>query len=180
MVSRIETKVGIRVESVGVPLSVIAAQIVVVLVAGLICAILIKNLGPKPFEHPVLPVGVLGTGLIVFFVLLSWIVEVAWPLPQVVHGYIEAPDNFLLLDARIAVLDVMEQELLTVEGGRVDTSNGYFYLAYEKSFGVSPRWLVVDLKKCETTRKRLSLGALRNEQEIRVRVQCTPATQTNF
>lgn len=164
-----------RIEGVlafaGIELPLFGVQIGIFAVAALLLALSLRRAWPKPLDAPLALIASLGSGLLVLFVAAFWIGGWLWPLPGVVSGAVEAGSGTMPTDLRVRLLDARGREIQT-EGGRVDTTNGRFSLAYTGGVAARPQMLVLTTSDCAPQRQPLSLPRLRAGADIVVSFDC--------
>lgn len=167
MVERIEAVLAFA----GIDLPLLGVQIGIFAVAVLLLAVSLRRALPKPLDAPLALLASLGSGLLVLFVAAFWIGGWLWPLPGIVAGTVEANATPMPADLRVRLLDARGREIQT-EGGRVDTTNGRFSLAYAGGVAARPQVLVLTTSGCAPQQQQLSLQRLRAGADIVVSFDC--------
>ena len=164
-----------RIEGVlafaGIELPLVGVQIGIFAVAVLLLALSLRRAWPKPLDAPLALIASLASGLLVLFVAAFWIGGWLWPLPGIVTGTVEAGSVTMPADLRVKLLDARGREIQT-EGGRVDTTNGRFSLAYAGGAAARPQVLLLTTGECAPQQQQLSLPRLRVGADIVVSFDC--------
>ena len=164
-----------RIEAVlafaGIELPLFGVQIGVFAVAAGLFALSLRRVWPKPLDAPLALIAGLGSGLLMLFIAMFWIGGWLWPLPGVLMGTVETSAAQMPADLRVKLLDARGREL-QIEGGRVDTTNGRFSLAYAVGVGARPRVLLLTASGCAPQRQEMSLPRLRAGADVVVRFDC--------
>lgn len=159
---------------VGLDLPAQVSQVALFILSTSISALLFWRYRKKSAQHPITSlVSAIGTLLVSLGIMLSWVSEVIWPMPDVLQGNVVFSGLSPAAAARLRVdlLDVRERQI-TVEGGWVDSETGRFAAAYEKRFGDRPYYLQITAPGCTSLDMPLSYSRLRAGGEFTVNYQC--------
>jgi hypothetical protein len=162
--------------SVGIQLPAIAVQVALLVIVVALCGAVVYAARRDKIAALPATVAAAALGFVAVAVVGAWVVEVLFPLSPTVSGTVvlaggAAPE--LLVEMRVHLLDAGGHDI-TVEGGRVDSRNGHFGLAYDKRLGDRPHSLRAETPNCRPISEPLPLPRLRAGGDVELRFTCEP------
>lgn len=160
--------------SVGLDVPAVLSQAFLLIFCLVVAILLWRHQYQQALQKMISRIAAVGTTLVALGILLSWVSEVIWPLPDSLQGHVEWSDLSpqTIASLRVELLDVRMRSIST-EGGWVDSESGLFRSAYEKSFGDRPYYLRILAAGCEPLNVPLSYSRLRANSEVTVSYSCT-------
>ena len=158
---------GIQLPAIGVQVALLG--IVLALGGALLYAARAGKVAVLPAT-----VALAALGCAALAVVAAWLLEAVFPLSPAVSGRVVLTvpaDPALLAEMRVRLLDQWGRDI-TVEGGRVDSRNGHFGLAYAKGLGDRPHALRAEAPDCRPATAPLPLARLRAGGEVELRFTC--------
>lgn len=160
--------------SAGIDIPAIFIQILLLVISAVLAFVLFKKNQPFCRKGIVSLLGLTACCLLVVSILFNWVMELVQPFPDKVSGHLirqdRLPDN-PLVGTRVSLLDIRKNEI-SLEGGRVDSDEGYFGVYYQKRFGDRPYYLLVTSPVCKQQRIKIPLSRLRARSPIDVDYVC--------
>jgi hypothetical protein len=156
---------------VGIELSPLASQVILLTLTLVTLAVFRKHYWPLKSAQPMWAIGAGALCIVAAGIVFSWGYLLINPLPDHVFGKVHSRD---LTGIRISLVDFRGDEIPTGSGA-VDSVTGEFVLRYRAPFGDRPRSLIISKPHCADHEEPVSLAKLRAGSEFNVNYVCREA-----
>jgi hypothetical protein len=156
------------VAKVGVELSPFATQAALLVLSIVIVAAFRNQFWPLKTAKPIGVISAVALLLAAFAIVISWVNELARPLPDHIFGRVQATG----LDGLYVSVRDFRDEMIAAGSGAVDSVSGEFALRYRAPFADRPRSLLFSKPGCADQRYNISREKLRSGEEFVVDFAC--------